>query len=129
MRGADDKQASMFSVVSPEKRIPADHPLRRIKAMADAILGALSSTFDEMYSSVGRPSIPPERLLKSQILMALYTVRSDRQLREQLDYHLLFRWFLDMSADEPTFDASSFSRNRERLLEHDDAGKFLAAVV
>ncbi len=79
MRGADDKQSSMFSVVSPEKRIPADHPLRRIKAMADEILAGLSSTFDAMYSSVGRPSIPPERLLKSQILMALYSVRSDRQ--------------------------------------------------
>src|SRR6267154_3467165 len=106
-----------------------DHPLRRIKAMADEILGGLSSTFDAMYSTVGRPSIPPERLLKSQILMALYTVRSDRQFCEQLDYNLLFRWFLDMSADEPTFDASSFSRNRERLLEHDVAGQFLAAVV
>ena len=129
MRGADEKQGSMFSVVSPERRIPMDHPLRRIKAMADEILGGLSSTFDAMYSTVGRPSIPPERLLKSQILMALYTVRSDRQFCEQLDYNLLFRWFLDMSADEPTFDASSFSRNRERLLEHDVAGQFLAAVV
>ena len=129
MRGADDKQASMFSVVSPERRIPADHPLRRIKAMADEILRGLSSTFDAMYSKTGRPSIPPERLLKSQILMALYSVRSDRQFCEQLDYNLLFRWFLDMSADEPTFDASSFSRNRDRLLDHDVAGKFFAAVV
>jgi transposase len=129
MRGADDKQASMFSVVSPEKRIPADHPLRRIKAMADEILAGLSTTFDAMYSNVGRPSIPPERLLKSQILMALYTVRSDRQFCEQLDYNLLFRWFLDMNADEPTFDASSFSRNRDRLLDHDVAAKFFAAVV
>jgi transposase len=128
MRGADDKQASMFSVVSPERRIPADHPLRRIKAMADEILTGLSGTFDAMYSNVGRPSIPPERLLKSQILMALYTVRSDRQFCEQLDYNLLFRWFLDMNADEPTFDASSFSRNRDRLLDHDVAGKFFAAV-
>ena len=129
MRGADDKQASMFSVVSPERRIPADHPLRRIKATADEILRGLSSTFDAMYSKTGRPSIPPERLLKSQILMALYSVRSDRQFCEQLDYNLLFRWFLDMSADEPTFDASSFSRNRDRLLDHDVAGKFFAAVV
>lgn len=119
----------MFSVVSPERRVPADHPLRPIKQTADAILVGLSSTFDAMYSSVGRPSIPPERLLKSQVLMALYTVRSDRQFCEQLDYNLLFRWFLDMSADEPTFDASSFSRNRDRLLEHDVAGKFFAAVV
>ena len=129
MRGTDDKQTSMFSVVSPERRIPADHPLRRIKAMADEILGVLSSTFDAMYSQVGRPSIPPERLLKSQILIALYSVRSDRQFCEQLDYNLLFRWFLDMSADEPTFDASSFSRNRDRLLDHDVAAKFFAAVV
>ena len=129
MRGTDDKQSSMFSVVSPERRIPADHPLRRIKAMADEILAGLSPTFDAMYSSVGRPSIPPERLLKSQILIALYTVRSDRQFCEQLDYNVLFRWFLDMNADEPTFDASSFSRNRDRLLDHDVAAKFFAAVV
>lgn len=129
MRGTDDKQASMFSVVSPERRIPGDHPLRRIKAVADEILAGLSKTFDAMYSSVGRPSIPPERLLKSQILIALYSVRSDRQFCEQLDYNLLFRWFLDMSADEPTFDASSFSRNRDRLLDHDVAAKFFAAVV
>jgi transposase len=129
MRGTDDKQASMFSIVSPERRVAADHPLRRIKAMADEILASFSSTFDAMYSQVGRPSIPPERLLKSQVLMALYTVRSDRQFCEQLDYNLLFRWFLDMSADEPTFDASSFSRNRDRLLEHDVAAKFFVAVV
>ena len=129
MRGADDKQASMFSIVSPERRIPMDHPLRRIKAMADEILAGLSSTFDAMYSKTGRPSIPPERLLKSQILMALYSVRSDRQFCEQLDYNLLFRWFLDMSADDATFDASSFSRNRDRLLDHDVAAKFFSAVV
>jgi hypothetical protein len=91
VRGTDDKQASMFSVVSPERRIAPDHPLRRIKAMADEVLGNLSSTFDAMYSKTGRPSIPPERLLKSQILMALYSVRSDRQFCEQLDYNLLFR--------------------------------------
>ena len=129
MRGTDDKQASMFSIVSPERRVAADHPLRRIKTMADEILGGLTKTFDAMYSSVGRPSIPPERLLKSQILMALYSVRSDRQFCEQLDYNLLFRWFLDMNADEPTFDASSFSRNRDRLLDHDVAAKFFAGVV
>jgi transposase len=129
MRGTDDKQASMFSIVSPERRVPADHPLRRIKAMADEVLGGMSATFDAMYSRLGRPSIPPERLLKSQILMALYSVRSDRQFCEQLDYNLLFRWFLDMNADEPTFDASSFSRNRDRLLDHDVAAQFFASVV
>jgi transposase len=129
MRGADDKQGAMFSIVSPERRVPADHPLRRIKALADEILAGMSATFDAMYSRIGRPSIPPERLLKSQVLMALYSVRSDRQFCEQLDYNLLFRWFLDMNADDPTFDASSFSRNRDRLLDHDVAGQFFVAVV
>jgi transposase len=129
MRGSDDKQGAMFSIVSPERRVPADHPLRRIKALADEILAGMSATFDAMYSKIGRPSIPPERLLKSQVLMALYSVRSDRQFCEQLDYNLLFRWFLDMNADDPTFDASSFSRNRDRLLAHDVVGQFFAAVV
>jgi transposase len=129
VRGEEQKQGSMFSVVSPEKRVPADHPLRAIKKLTEAVLEELSPTFDAMYSSVGRPSIPPERLLKAQVLMALYTVRSDRFFCEQLDYNLLFRWFLDMNVDEPTFDASSFSRNRERLLEHEVAKKFFAAVV
>lgn len=119
----------MFSIVSPERRVPTDHPLRRIKAQADEILSGMSSTFGAMYSKTGRPSIPPERLLKSQLLMAFYSVRSDRQFCEQLDYNLLFRWFLDMNADDPTFDASSFSRNRDRLLDHDAAGQFFAAVV
>ena len=129
MRGADDKQASMFSLISPEKRVPADHPLRPIKTMADMILTSLSSTFDAMYSGAGRPSIPPERLLKASILMALYTIRSERLFCEQLDYNLLFRWFLDMNMDEASFDHSVFSKNRDRLLEHDVAGKFFAAVV
>ena len=129
VRGTDEKQASMFSLVSPERRVPADHPLRRIKRLVDEILLGLSPTFGVMYSTTGRPSIPPERLLKAQVLVALYTIRSDRHFCEQLDYNLLFRWFLDMNVDEPTFDASSFSRNRERLLEHDVAKKFFAAVV
>ena len=129
MRGHDTKQATMFSVVSPEHRVPANHPLRPIKAMADEILAAMSRTFGRMYSKVGRPSIPPERLLKSQILIALYSVRSDRMFCEQLDYNLLFRWFLDMNMDEPAFDHSSFTKNRDRLLEHDVAAEFFAAVV
>jgi len=129
MRGTDDKQASMFSLISPEKRVPVDHPLRPIKAMADKILGALSPTFDAMYSGIGRPSIPPERLLKATILMALYTIRSERLFCEQLDYNLLFRWFLDMSMDEASFEHSVFSKNRDRLVEHEVAGKFFAAVV
>ena len=97
--------------------------------MTDEILGSLSSTFDAMYSSTGRPSIPPERLLKATLLMALYTVRSERMFVEQLNYNLLFRWFLDMNLDEPIFDASTFSKNRERLMEHDVAGQFFRAVV
>ena len=119
----------MFSVVSPEARVPADHPLRPIKAMVEAVLGELSAVFDGMYSRTGRPSIPPERLLKAQILMALYSVRSDRLFCEQLAYNLLFRWFLDMDMDAPTFDHSTFTKNRERLLEHDVARQFFAAVV
>jgi transposase len=129
MRGHDTKQATMFSVVSPEHRVPQDHPLRPIKAMADEVLASMSRTFSRMYSKVGRPSIPPERLLKAQILIALYSVRSDRMFCEQLDYNLLFRWFLDMNMDERSFDHSSFTKNRDRLLEHDVAGEFFAAVV
>ena len=129
MRGHDSKQATMFSFVSPEHRVSQEHPARPIKAMADRILASLSRVFSRMYSKVGRPSIPPERLLKSELLIALYTVRSDRMFCEQLDYNLLFRWFLDMNMDEPAFDHSTFSKNRDRLLEHDVAGRFFAAVV
>jgi transposase len=129
VRGADTKQALMFSTISPEKRVPADHPLRPVKRMADEALRHLSPVFDEMYSAVGRPSIPPERLLKSLLLMAFHSIRSERLFCEHLDYNLLFRWFLDMSMDEPSFDHSSFSRNRDRLLEHNVAGQFFMAVV
>lgn len=129
MRGDDTKQASLFSLVSPEQRVPADHPLRPIKVLAERVLSSLSRTFAGMYSKTGRPSIPPERLLKAQILIALYSVRSDRMFCEQLDYNLLFRWFLDMTMDEPSFDHSSFTKNRDRLLEHDVAGRFFAGVV
>jgi transposase len=119
----------MLSLVQPEQRVPADHPLRGIKKLADAALVDLEAPFSAMYSSTGRPSIPPERLLKATLLMALYTVRSERMFCEQLDYNLLFRWFLDMSMDEPGFDATSFTKNRERLLAHDIAGHFFRAVV
>ncbi len=129
MRGEDSKQATMFSVLSPERRVPLDHPLRPIKAMADAVLSSMSKRFDRMYSAIGRPSIPPERLLKAQILIALYSVRSDRMFCEQLDYNLLFRWFLDMNADDPAFDHSTFTKNGDRLLKHDVAAEFFAAVV
>ena len=119
----------MLSLQSPEQRVPANDPLRRVKALADAALAGLSPVFDAMYSQIGRPSIPPERLVKASLLMAFYTVRSERLFCEQLDYNLLFRWFLDMNVDEPSFDHSSFSRNRERLLEHDVARQFFAQIV
>jgi transposase len=119
----------MFSYFSPENRVPAAHPLRAIKRHADAALKELSPIFEQMYSEVGRPSIPPERLLKSLLLMALYTVRSDRLFCEMLDYNILYRWFLDMNLDERSFDASSFSKNRERLLTHRVSQRFFDAVV
>src|SRR5208282_235036 len=129
MRGADKRQRALLVVINPEQRIPQGHPLRRIKILADTALKQLSPLFDEMYSAVGRPSIPPERLLKASLLMALHTVRSERLFCEQLDYNLLFRWFLDLEADEASFDHSTFSRNRVRLLEHEVAGEFFRAVV
>ena len=129
MRGTDTKQSSMLALMSPESVVPSTHPLRRVKVLADAVLTKLSPTFDAMYSAIGRPSIPPERLLKSMVLMALYSVRSERLLCEQLGYNLLFRWFLDMDMIEPAPDHSTFSRNRERLLEHDVAGEFFRTVV
>ena len=129
MRGEERRQRAMLVVINPEQRVPKGHPLRRIKALADAALAQLSPVFDEMYSAVGRPSIPPERLLKASLLMALHTVRSERLFCEQLDYNFLFRWFLDLEADEASFDHSTFSRNRARLLEHEVAGEFFRAVV
>jgi transposase len=119
----------MLSLVAPEQRVPRTHPLRRIKELADGVLRTLSPTLDAMYAGDGRPSIPPERLLKATLLMAFYSVRSDRLFCEQLDYNLLFRWFLDMDMVEESFDHSTFSKNRERLLAHDIAKKFLAEVV
>src|SRR5258708_3198762 len=128
MRGAERKQATMLSLLAPEHRVPQKHPLRAVKALADAALTELSRVFDEMYSAVGRPSIPPERLLKASLLMALYTVRSERLFCEQLDYNLLFRWFLDMNMDEKSFDPTVFTKNRERRLKHNLANKFFCAI-
>lgn len=119
----------MLMLVSPSSMVPNDHPLRAMKVMTDEILRELSPTFDAMYSSTGRPSIPPERLLKASLLMALYSVRSERMFAEQLGYNLLFKWFLDMNLDEDVFDASTFSKNRDRLMNHDVAGQFFRAVV
>jgi transposase len=129
MRGLQDRQRSMLAVVSIEDRIPREHPLRRIKGMADQELKKLSGVFNRMYSEVGRPSIAPERILKSLLLIALYSVRSERQFSEQLGYNLLFRWFLDMELEEESFDATVFSKNRDRLLEHEVGRLFFDAVV
>jgi transposase len=129
MRGANTKQSSMLMLMSPEARVPAEHPLRAIKKLADKALAGLSPVFDAMYAGTGRPSIPPERLLKATLLMALYTVRSERQFCEQLDYNLLFRWFLDMDMVEESFVPTVFTKNRDRLLAHDVAGQFFRAIV
>lgn len=129
MRGQVSGQAAFWSYLSPEARVPATHPIRPIKQMADAALQTLERTFEAMYSRVGRPSIPPERLLKAHLLIALYSVRSDRLFCERLDYDILFRWFLDMSLDEPSWDHSTFSANRDRLLAHAVARQFFDAVV
>jgi len=119
----------MLCLMSPEGRVRPDHPLREVKALADAALATLSPLFDEMYAAGGRPSVPPERLLKSMLLMALYSVRSERLFCEQLDYNLLFRWFLDMDMVEDSFDPSTFTKNRQRLMEHEVAAEFFAAVL
>ena len=129
MRGSDTRTVELFSYVDLEDRVPTKHPLRVIRRIVNDVLLALDAEFEKIYAATGRPSIAPERLLRALLLQAFYTIRSETQLMEQLDYNLLFRWFLDMNADEPTFDASSFSRNRDRLLDHDVAAKFFAAVV
>ena len=129
MRGADDRSDFLFSYVSPEHRVPADHPLRPIRKMTDAALERLSPQFDAMYSDLGRPSIPPEQLLRALLLQYLYSVRSERLLIEQLDYNLLFRWFIGLGMDEPIWDHSTFSKNRDRLLEGDVATGFFDAVL
>jgi transposase len=128
MRGKTENQSSMLCLLSPEAAVPVDHPLRAIRAVADAALRTLSRRFDRMYASTGRPSVPPERLLKGQLLIALYSIRSERQLCEQLQYNLLFRWFLDMDMLEPAFDPTTYSQNRERLMAHEVAARFFAAV-
>lgn len=118
MRGRQDPQVTMLAFIDLETRVPADHPLRTIKALADQALRVLSPKFDRMYAEVGRPSIPPEWLLKASLLIALYSVRSERAFCEQMDYNLLFRWFLGMNLIEPSFDPTVFTKNRERLLKH-----------
>jgi transposase len=129
MRGEKQPQVTMLSLQQPGDLVPKDHPLRAVKGLADAALWELNATFDKMYSKKGRASVPPERLLKATLLMAFYTIRSERLFCEQLAYNMLFRWFLDMDNSEGPFDHSTFSQNRERLLKHDVAGKFFAEII
>jgi transposase len=129
MRGIDHQQADMFSYLSPEQRVRQDHPLRAVRAMTDEILEAMSSLFDAMYAERGRPSIAPEKLLRAQLLQMLYSVRSERLLMEEIDYSILFRWFVGLNLDEKVWDATSFTKNRDRLLDAAVAKEFLAQVV
>jgi len=128
MRGNTFEQVAMLSTLTPDQLVPKDHPIRRIKVIVEKALAELSPTFDAMYSTIGRPSVAPERLLKSCLLIAFYSVRSERLFCERLQYDLLFKWFLDMNADDPGFDPTTFSKNRERLIEHEVAHRFFAAV-
>lgn len=129
MRGDDPRHESMFSYVTPEARVRADHPLRPIRRMTDAALERLSSRFDRLYSTTGRPSIPPEQLLRALLLQLLYSIRSERLLMEELDYSVLYRWFVGLSLDDPTWDATTFTKNRDRLLDGDIADAFFAEVL
>jgi transposase len=129
MRGADLHQTDMYSYLSPEERVKPDHPLRAIRAMADRALANMSERFDEMYAKTGRHSIPPEKLLRAQLIQMLYSVRSERLLMEEIDYSILFRWFVGMNLDEPVWDVTVFTKNRDRLLEGDVARAFLGEVV
>ena len=129
MRGPDDRSGSLFSYVDLEQRVPRDHPLRTIREVVNAALGSLSWSFASMYSDVGRPSIAPEKLLRALLLQAFYSIRSERQLMERLDFDLLFRWFVGLGVDDPVWDASSFSKNRDRLLAGDVAAAFLTEVL
>lgn len=129
MRGADQKQDWMFSYISAEKRVPKDHPLRTIRTMVDVVLKDLSPLFEGLYAKTGRPSIAPERLLRALLLQVLYSVRSERLLMEQLDYNLLFRWFVGLSMDDAIWDATVFSKNRDRLLEGDVARALFERVL
>src|SRR5438445_2521186 len=124
MRGTDFQQSAMFSYLSPEQRVPADHPLRAIRQITDKVLRRLSRLFSRMYSQVGRPSIPPEKLLRALLLQALYTIRSERMLMEELNYNLLFRWFVGLNLDDEVWDVTVFTKNRERLLKAEVASRF-----
>jgi transposase len=129
MRGKPQQQLAMLTSLSTEDLIPKDHPIRRIRKIVDEVLAELDGEFDVMYSRIGRPSVPPEQLLKSTILMAMYSMRSERAFCERLNYDLLFKWFLDLPIDAKAFDPTTFTKNRDRLLAHDIADRFFAAVV
>ena len=129
MRGHDLHQDAMFSYLSPEQRVPEDHPLRPIRRMTDQALQRLSPRFERMYADIGRPSIAPEKLLRALLLQVLYTIRSERMLMEQLDYNLLFRWFVGLNMDDPIWDATVYSKNRERLLAGEVAEAFFDQVL
>src|SRR5499427_9622440 len=129
MRGDHHEPDSMFSYVSPEQRVPKDHPLRAIRTLVDEVLAEMSREFDGLYALTGRPSIPPERLLRALLLQIFYSIRSERLLMEQLNYNLLFRWFVGMNMDERVWDATVFTKNRERLLNQEIARGFFQRVV
>ena len=128
MRGADDDTSQLFSYLSPESRVRPDHPLRAIRQLTDAAFAALSPQFDRLYSAIGRPSIPPEQLLRALLVQTLYTIRSERLLMEEIDYSILFRWFVGLGLDEPLWSPPTFSKNRDRLLEGDVAAAVFDAV-
>ena len=129
MRGYDSQTEALFTYVTPESFVPKDHPLRAIRTMADDALAGMDKLFDSMYATTGRSSIPPEKLLKAQLLMILYSIRSNRQLVEQIHYNFLFRWFLGMSLDEKVWDHSSFTKNKERLIGSEVAAEFLSRIL
>jgi transposase len=129
MRGDDPRNDSMFSYVTPEARVRPDHPLRPIRRMTDAALERLSPRFDRLYSTTGRPSIPPEKLLRALLLQMLYSIRSERLLMEELEYSILYRWFVGLSLDDPVWDATTFTKNRDRLLDGDIANAFFREVI
>ena len=129
MRGKDEQQLDVFSYISPEQRVPHDHPLRLVRVMTDEALRELQPWFNKLYAKTGRPSIAPERLLRALLLQALYSVRSERMLMEQLNYNLLFRWFVGLNMDDSVWDVTVFTKNRERLLDGDIAGAFFRAVL
>src|SRR6202045_3706938 len=129
MRGKDTQQSAMFSYVSPEARVPANHPLRPIRTMVDVVLKGLSRSFGRLYIDWGRPSIAPEKLLRALLLQVLYSVRSERMLMEQLEYNLLFRWFVGLGMDDAVWAPTTFTKNRDRLLDGDIAAAFFDAVL